>query len=51
MDKNKTMLDKQIWREISDILRMNGFSWLSNGRDSCWLKLLGETQNEESEET
>lgn len=30
--------DKSIWREINDILRLSEFSWLSNGRESCWLK-------------
>ena len=33
-------IDKQIWREINDILRLHEFSWLSNGRDSCWLKMI-----------
>jgi len=33
-------IDKKIWREINDILRLSGFSWLSNGKDSCWMKLL-----------
>ena len=32
-------IDKQIWREINDILRLHEFSWLSNGKDSCWLKM------------
>lgn len=36
----KRWLDKQTWREINDILRLDGFSWLSYGRDSCWMKLL-----------
>ena len=36
----KGWIDKQIWREINDILRLHGFSWLSNGKDSCWLKLV-----------
>ena len=31
-------IEKQTWREINDILRLNGFSWISNGRDGCWLK-------------
>ena len=33
-------IDKQIWREINDILRLYKFSWLSNGKDSCWLKMI-----------
>lgn len=35
----KMWIDKQVWREINDILRLNGFSWLSNGKDSCWMNL------------
>ncbi|MGI0072415.1 MAG: DDE-type integrase/transposase/recombinase [Nitrosotalea sp.] len=36
----KGWIEKQTWREINDILRLNGFSWLSNEKDSCWIKLL-----------
>ena len=36
----KGWIDKKIWREINDILRLSEFSWLSNGKDSCWMKLL-----------
>ncbi len=36
----KGWIEKQTWREINDILRLNGFSWLYNGKDSCWMKLL-----------
>ena len=36
----KTWVDKKVWREINDILRLHEFSWLSNGKDSCWMKLL-----------
>ena len=32
-------IDKHIWREINDILSLHKFSWLSNGKDSCWLKI------------
>ena len=32
-------IDKHIWREINDILRLHKFAWLSNGKDSCWLKM------------
>lgn len=35
----KEWIDKPVWREINDILRLSGFSWLSNGKDSCWLKM------------
>ncbi len=34
----KGWMERQTWREINDILRLNGFSWLSSGKDSCWLK-------------
>ena len=33
-------IDKKVWREINDILRLHEFSWLSSGKDSCWLKLI-----------
>jgi hypothetical protein len=36
--KPKGWLDKKDWREINDILRVQGFNWLSNGKDSCWIK-------------
>ena len=32
-------IDKHIWREINDILSLHKFNWLSNGRDSCWIKM------------
>jgi putative transposase len=35
----RTWLDLKDWREINDIARAQGFSWLSNGRDSCWIKV------------
>lgn len=38
--KQKGWIEKQEWREINDILRINGFAWLSSGRDSCWIKLV-----------
>jgi hypothetical protein len=36
----KLWLDKRDWREIHDILRVQGFNWLGNGKDSCWIRLL-----------
>lgn len=33
-------IDKAVWREINDILKLHEFGWLSNGKDSCWLKLI-----------
>ena len=33
-------IDKKIWREINDILKLHEFGWLSNSTDSCWLKLI-----------
>jgi hypothetical protein len=27
--------DLRVWREIHDILRVQGFNWLSNGKESC----------------
>ena len=32
-------IDKHVWREINDILSLYKFSWLSNGKDSCWIKM------------
>lgn len=37
--KPKGWLDKQVWKEINDILRVHQFAWLSNGRDSCWIRM------------
>jgi hypothetical protein len=37
--KPKAWLPKPIWREINDILSINGFSWLENGKESQWIKL------------
>ncbi|MGI0101378.1 MAG: DDE-type integrase/transposase/recombinase [Nitrosotalea sp.] len=34
----KGWMEKHTWREINDILKLSGFSWLSNGKDSCWIK-------------
>ncbi|MGI0073948.1 MAG: DDE-type integrase/transposase/recombinase [Nitrosotalea sp.] len=36
----KGWMEKPTWREINDILKLSEFSWLSNGKDSCWMKLL-----------
>jgi transposase-like protein len=36
----KGWIEKQTWREINDILRLSGFSWLSNDKDSCWIKMM-----------
>ena len=33
-------IQKHTWREINDILKLHEFGWLSNGKDSCWLKLI-----------
>lgn len=36
----KGWLDKQVWKEINDILRVHQFAWLSNGNDSCWIRMM-----------
>ncbi|MDE1764648.1 MAG: hypothetical protein KGI27_00085 [Thaumarchaeota archaeon] len=36
----KGWMERQTRGEINDILKLSGFNWLSNGKDSCWLKLL-----------
>lgn len=37
--KPKGWLPKPLWREINDILFINGFSWLENGKESQWIKM------------
>lgn len=37
--RQRAWLERQEWKEINDILRINGFAWLSNGKDSCWIKM------------
>lgn len=40
----KAWIDKRIWREINDILRLHGFCWLSRDEDSCWMKLVSQSK-------
>ena len=42
--KPRGWLPKPIWREINDILFVNGFSWLENGKESQWIKLKQQRQ-------
>ncbi len=36
----KGWIDKKVWREINDILRLNRFCWLNNGKEKgCWIRL------------
>ena len=35
----KNWMDKKDWREIHDILRVKGFNWLADGKDSCWIMM------------
>ena len=37
--KQKGWLDKKDWVEIHDILRVQGFNWFGNGKDSCWIRM------------
>jgi hypothetical protein len=37
--KPKCWMDKKEWREIHDILRVQGFNWLANGKESCWISM------------
>ena len=37
--KPKGWMEKKEWREIHDILRVQGFNWLANGKDSCWIRI------------
>jgi transposase-like protein len=32
-------MEKKEWREIHDILRVQGFNWLANGKDSSWIRM------------
>jgi transposase-like protein len=38
--KQKEWLDLKNWREINDVLRVQGFCWLSQGKDSCWIRMI-----------
>jgi len=35
----KAWIEKRMWREINDILRLHRFCWLKNGKDGCWIRL------------
>jgi len=37
--KPKGWMEKKEWREIHDILRVQEFNWLANGKHSCWIKV------------
>lgn len=40
----KGWIDKKVWREINDILRLNKFSWLNDGKENgCWIRLKKQT--------
>jgi hypothetical protein len=39
--KQKGWLDKKEWMEVHDILGVQDFAWLPNGKDSCWIKMTG----------
>lgn len=43
--KPKGWMDKKLWKETNDILRVHQFAWLSNGKDSCWIKKRGGKNN------
>jgi hypothetical protein len=38
--KPKGCMEEKDWREINDILRVQGFNWLANGKDSCWIRMI-----------
>lgn len=46
--KPRGWLDKKTWVEINDILRVQGFGWLSKGEESRWWKSIAETSLRES---
>lgn len=35
----KTWIERDEWKEINNILRVNGFAWLPNEKDSCWIRM------------
>lgn len=37
--RQKGRLDKKDWVEINDILKVQGFNWLANGKDSWRIKM------------
>jgi transposase-like protein len=37
--KPKGWLPKPMWRQINDILSINGFNWLENSKESQWIKM------------
>ncbi len=48
--KPKTWIHRTIWREINDILTINGFAWLENGKESEWIKMKQEGSPNTTEE-
>lgn len=38
--RQKYWIEREGWRELNDILRVNGFSWISKGKDSCWIRMM-----------
>ena len=39
LKEKKNLIGRQELGEVDDILGVQGFNWLSNGRDSCWIKV------------
>ncbi len=39
--KPKEWIDRKTWREINDILKIQDFKWFGDGKESCWIKILG----------
>jgi hypothetical protein len=37
--RQKKWVEKEEWNEINRTLKSNGFSWLSDGKNSCWIKM------------
>jgi len=38
--KPKTWLQRELWKEVTNILRVYGFVWVNDGRESLWLKMM-----------
>jgi hypothetical protein len=48
--KPKTWIDRSVWREINDILTINGFAWLENGKESEWINMKQQGSSNTTEE-
>ena len=38
--RQRAWMKKEDWNDINQVLRSNGFRWISNAKDSCWIKTM-----------